>query len=190
MRKERGYRRQHLRAPFHFNTLYADQGFVFKAKCLNISEGGMLMDQIPYFPDHDRVPLMLSIPQFPSFKNFNYQKLRDFSFDLFPKKVVRLKCQVVRKFGIESDVDQIMASRVGVSFTDIDPVRSKIIAEYVEGFLSNITHLLAMIDSVNYDEQALPKIRELASLLGYNRDIKISTLRKIISQEYLSLQWL
>ena len=72
MFSQRDYQRKHLRAPYKEPVLYVDDNFVFKASTLNISEGGLLLDQIPHFPeDEDEVPIMLSLPQFPYFKNFS-----------------------------------------------------------------------------------------------------------------------
>jgi hypothetical protein len=190
MKKNRGYQRRHIRAPFHFNVLYEDQDYVFKAKALNISEGGMLLDQLPYFPENDAVALMLSIPKFQSFKNFDVLKLKEFSLDLFGEKIIRLKAQMVRKEGIKSDIDQIMASRIGVAFTQIGEHEIKAIEEYSQNLLSNVVHLLALIDSVNYDEEALIKVKLLSQILGYDKELKLAKLRQIVHHEYVSLQWL
>ena len=87
MQEERSYQRTHLRAPFKEAVLYVDDNFVFKAHTINISEGGMLLDQIPHFPeDGKEVSLLISLPQFPYFKNYSLEKLNSYTNDLFPKK--------------------------------------------------------------------------------------------------------
>lgn len=190
MKNERGYQRIHLRAPYKESVLFVHENFVFKAHTLNISEGGMLLDQIPQFPQGEDVSLMISLPQFPYFKNFTLEKLKNFTNDLFPKKVVRLKCEVVRKIGIKSQVDEVFTSRIGVKFTEIDSMTQKKIAEYVNVFASNLIYLQVLIDSINADEQNLEKIRLLSTLLGYEKEIKVAQLRKDVMHDYQSLQWL
>jgi c-di-GMP-binding flagellar brake protein YcgR len=189
--EERDYKRSHLRAPYKEHVLYVDDNFVFKAHTLNISEGGMLLDLIPHFPDEEtEVPLMISLPQYPYFKNFTLQKLKSFSKDMFTTKVVRLKCKMVRKFGIQSKVDHAFTSRVGVRFTDIKPMEKKLIADYVNVFSSNLIYLQVLIDSMYADKSNLEKIRLLSQILNYEEDIKISQLRRDVQQDYISLQWL
>lgn len=188
---ERDYQRKHLRAPYKEPILYVDDDFVFKAHTLNISEGGVLLDQIPHFPEKDiEVPLMIALPQFPYFKNFSLEKLHEFSSDIFPKKVVRLKCKVVRKIGIKSKVDEAFVSRVAVSFTEISPPAKKIIKEYVDVFASNLIYLQVLIDNIHTEEKNLEKIRTLANILHYDAEMKIAQLRKDVQHDYISLQWL
>lgn len=190
MKTQREYQRLHLRAPYKEPILFVHDGFVFKAHTLNISEGGMLLDQIPQFPEGEDVPLMISLPQFPYFKNFTLSKLENFVHDLFPKKVVRLKCQVVRKIGIKSEIDQVFTSRIGIRFTSIDPLVQNKISEYVNVFASNLIYLQVLIDSIHADEQNIKKVRALSSILGYPNEQKISQLRKDVMHDYQSLQWL
>ena len=189
--EERDYKRSYLRAPYRQEVLYVDDDFVFKAKTLNISEGGMLLDQIPHFPDETtEVALMIKLPQFPYFKNFTIQKLRTFNADMFSSKVVRLKCKMVRKIGIKSKVDQAFVSRVGVKFTDIGPREKKLINDYVNVFSSNLIYLQVLIDSMYAEKNNLEKIRLLSDILNYDPDWKVSQLRKVVQHDYISLQWL
>lgn len=190
MKAQRGYQRIHLRAPYKESALFVCDDYVFRAHTLNISEGGMLLDQIPKFPEGEYVPLMLALPQFPYFKNFSLAKLENFVGDLFPKKVVRLKCQVVRRVGVKSEVDQVFTSRIGVKFTQMDPLIQKTIADYVSVFASNLIYLQVLIDSLHADEQNLLKIRALSVILGYSKNEKIAQLRKDVMHDYQSLQWL
>lgn len=189
--KERDYQRKHLRAPYKESVLYVDQDFVFKARALNLSEGGLLLDQVPHFPDKgNEAPLLLSLPQYPFFKNFSLEKLLSFSREMFPKKSVRLKCEVVRKSGVESEIDQVFSTRIGARFLDMDPQAKKLIREYVDVFSSNLIYLQVLIDNIHADEQGLEKVRALSRILNYETEIKISQLRKDVRQDYVSLQWL
>lgn len=188
---DRSYQRTHLRAPYKEPVLYVDDNFVFKASSLNISEGGLLLDQIPHFPeDEEEVPILISLPQFPYFKNFSLEKLQNFSADIFPKKVVRVKAQMVRKIGIKSKADEAFVSRIGLKFTDVSPLAQKQISDYVNVFASNLIHLQMLIDSIHANEKNLEKIRVLSDILNYEGDIKIAQLYKQVQHDYRSLQWL
>ena len=68
--EKKDYQRTFLRAPYKEAILYIDDNFVFKASSLNISEGGLLLDQVPHFPEESEdVPIIISLPQFPYLKN-------------------------------------------------------------------------------------------------------------------------
>lgn len=191
MIRDRGYQRTYLRAPYKDPVLFVDDNFVFKASTLNISEGGLLLDQIPHFPeDEEEVPIMVSLPQFPYFKNFNLEKLENFSIDIFPKKIVRVKAKMVRRIGLESQTDEIFVSRVGLKFTQVSPQAKKQISDYVNIFASNLIHLQMLIDSIHANDKNLQKIRVLSEILNYSIHIKIAELYKIVQHDYKSLQWL
>jgi hypothetical protein len=181
LKSDRGYQRKHLRAPYHFEALYAFDGKMQKVACLNLSEGGMLLKGLDFFPQQE-TNVLISLPQFPPFKNFTIEKLKDFSLDIFPKKVIAAKVKLVRldKIGLTA----------GVQFVQLAAPHQKFIAEYVESLLSNIIHLLTLIDSVNFDPESLTKTRYMSKLMGYGAEIKIAHLRQIITHEYRSLQWL
>ena len=97
--KPKNYQRKHLRAPFKETVLYADGNYVLKARALNISEGGLLMDEMPSFPETDDVAIMISLPQLPSLKNFSVLKMQTFAKELFQHKVIRAKRAVISKLG-------------------------------------------------------------------------------------------
>ena len=189
--KKRDYQRTFLRAPYTEKVLYVDDGFVFKASTLNISEGGMLLDQVPHFPgENENVPLMISLRQFPYFKNFTLDRLEGYSEDMFPKNVIRIRSQMVRKIGIESKTDEVFTSRIGLKFTEVDHDAAVAIKEYVTVFSSNLIYLQVLIDSLNTDQSNLRKVRILSGILGYDDDMKISLLHKKVQHDYKSLQWL
>jgi hypothetical protein len=189
--EKKDYQRTYLRAPYKEVVLYIDDNFVFKAGSLNISEGGLLLDQVPHFPENlNDVPIMICLPQFPYLKNYTIDKLHSFSEDIFPKKVIRLKCKMVRKIGIKSKVDEVFTSQIGLKFTDLDPVSKKAINEYVNVFASNIIYLQVLIDSLHADKKNLEKIRLLSSILSYEPGMKIAQLHKTVQHDYQSLQWL
>ncbi len=186
----KNYQRRHLRAPFKESILYADNSYVLKASTLNISEGGILLDQLPSFPDNDDVPLLIAIPQIPSLKNFTLLKMKTFSRELFGRHVIRVKAKLVRREELSQNLDNIFRSRFGLEFIRISEADQKIIETFVVNFSSNLIYLQTLIDSFNTDEETRDRVRTLAPILGYYETEKIAQLRSQVSHDYRSLQWL
>lgn len=184
------YQRRFLRAPFREVIIYADGETVSQAKTLNISEGGLLLGEIPAFPGRDEVPLLLPIPQIPIFRNFSLLKMQTFSKELFPKQVISLKARIVRREELSMDLDNLFRSRFGVEFVRVDSQDQKKIDQYVTSFATNLVYLQTLIDSVNNDEETRGKVRVLAGILGYGDLEKLAQLRSAVYQDYRSLQWL
>lgn len=184
------YQRAHLRAPCFTTILFSDEGYVFKAETLNISEGGMLLKGLPHFPAAEKVRMMLSLPQYPSFINFSLQKLKEFSTEVFPQKIIRLQSHMVRRSGDTTDVDDVFKSKLGIKFDQVERDDQKLIADYVTIFTGNIVYLQTIMEQINSSEEALEKSRALAKILGYDSSQKISVLKKEVLHDYKSLQWL
>jgi hypothetical protein len=186
----KNYQRKHLRAPFRETVLYADGEYVLKARALNISEGGLLIDEMPSFPDVDDVAIMLSLPQLPSLKNFSVLKMQTFSKELFQHKVIRVKAKMVRREQLSQNLDNIFRSRFGLQFIRITDQDQNYIEDYVMTFAANLIYLQTLIDSYNSDEETKVLARTLAGVLGYKEREKISLLRAAVTHDYKSLQWL
>lgn len=186
----KNYQRRHLRAPFKESVLYADNSDVYKAHALNISEGGLLLDELPSFPDSSDVSLLISIPQLPQLKNFSLLKMQTFSKELFSRNVIRARAKMVRREELSQNLDNIFRSRIGLQFVKIGERDQKVIEEYVTTFSSNLIFLQTLIDSFNTDEETKVRTRTLAQILGYQDTERIAHLRAKVGQDYKSLQWL
>lgn len=187
---KKSYQRKHLRAPFREAILYTDGPYVFKASTLNISEGGLLLDEIPNFPDRDEVSIMMSLPQLPSLKNFSLLKMQTFSKELFARHVVRVQAKLARREQLSQDLDNIFRSRFGLEFLKVMPHEQKLIEDYVTTFASNLIYLQTLIDSFNTDEETKVRVRTLAKILGYEGTERIAQLRSEVTHDYKSLQWM
>lgn len=187
---KKSYQRRHLRAPFRESILYADGPYVLKATCLNISEGGILVNELPSFPEQDEVPLLLALPQIPSLKNFSLLKMQTFSKELFPKHVIRAKARMVRRQELAQNLDNIFRSKFGLEFIRLSPLDQKEVENFVTTFASNLIFLQTLMDSFNTDDETKNRVRTLAKILGYDETEKISHLRSVVTQDYKSLQWL
>ena len=151
----------------------------------------MLLDQVPHFPEPGHsAPLMISLPQYPLFKNFSLERLKSFNDEILRPKVVRLNCEVIRKFGESNSIDEVFSTKVGAKFLDLDTATKKAISSYVDVFAGNLIYLQILLDNMNSDDEGLEKVRELSKILNYDPDMKISQLRKEIHHDYKSLQWL
>ncbi len=186
----KNYQRKYLRAPFRDSILYADGDYVLRGTTLNISAGGLLIDELPSFPEKDEVPLMLSLPQLPVLKNFSIIKMQTYSTELLARKVIRARAQLVRREELSQSLDNIFRTKFGLQFTLVNEIDQKHIEDYVMTFASNLIFLQTLIDSFNSDEETKIKTRLLAGILGYKDTERISHLRATVSHDYKSLQWL
>jgi hypothetical protein len=186
----KNYQRKHLRAPFKETVLYADGDYVLKAKALNISGGGLLIDQLPSFPNSDEVSLLISLAHIPSMKNFSLIRMQTFSAELFQRRVIRFKAKMVRREQLAQSLENIFRSRFGLEFVEIASADLNYIEEYVAIFASNLVYLQTLIDSFNTDPETKLRTRTLASILGYNVTERISELRTQVERDYRNLQWL
>jgi hypothetical protein len=186
----KSYQRRYLRAPFKEPILYADGPYVLKATAINLSEGGILLSELPSFPESDDVPMLISLPQLPSLKNFSLLKMQTFSKELFPRHVIRARAKLVRRNELSQNLDNIFRSKFGLEFNRITDHDQKLIEDYVVTFSSNVIYLQTLIDSFNTDEETKLRVRTLAKILGYEDTEKISQLRSLVTHDYKSLQWL
>lgn len=187
---KKGYQRRYLRAPYKESIIYADGQYVLSARALNLSEGGLLLDELPGFPDRDEVSLLLQIPQLPSLKNFSLIKMQTFSKELFGKHIIRAKARMVRREELSQNLDNLFRMRFGLEFSSITPHDQKYIEEFVTTFSSNIIYLQTLIDAYNTDDETKVRVRTLAKILGYDGEEKIAQLRARVNHDYKSLQWL
>ena len=184
------YQRRFLRAPLKEKMLFADGSYVLKAMTLNISEDGLLIDELPSFPEADTVPLMISLPMFPHLKNLSLNQLEMISSRQMMRSVFRATARIVRKGELSQNLDNIFKTKFGLQFSAISDDDKKIIQQYVATFSSNTVHLQTQIDSFNSDEDARKRTRALARVLGYKHDEKIASLSLKVTHDYQSMQWL
>jgi hypothetical protein len=190
MQDSSGYQRRYLRAPYKLDVLFVDQNFVFKGKALNISEGGLLLEEVGHFPEVDNIDFLIKLPQFPLFKNFDFDKIASYNSEVLDARVVRFKAKLVRKIKIQSKVNELFSSQIGLQIQDINSFDKAKVASYVDVFSSNLIYLLVLLDTLNSDKNNLQKVRIISESLGYSPSEKISLLRIQVEHDYKSLQWL
>ena len=190
MFETRGYQRRYLRAPYKQEILFSSEDFIFKANTINISEGGILLDSIGHFPEDDTIPFMVMLPQYPLFKDFTLAKLMAHDPTNQEPKIVRFKAKMARKIGLKTKVDGVFASQIGLQIKDVSSFDQAKISSYVDVFASNLIYLQVLLDSLHADKNNLARVRKVSEYLGYQKDMKLALLRKIVQEDYRSLQWL
>lgn len=185
------YQRRHLRAPFYEDVLFADGDFVLKAKSFNLSERGILLGELPKFPDENEVPLMFCVKTYPMFKNFSLTDLLQFNEHSFQGHVVRVKARMVRE-EIEKNItwEELILMKFGLEFVRIERLDQQKIDEYVASFASNLVYFQALIDAFNRDDQTKNMVKILSKILGYGEFEKITTLKNQVLNDYKNLTWL
>lgn len=186
----RGHQRAHLRAPFRSWVLFGDGDFVHKAHAQNISEGGILLDEIPQYPAMEETPIMFSLPLHPYFKDFEIPRLRNMAHELQAGEVLRANAFISRRLGETSEVDEVFRPSVGLKFTSMPEQSRDYIAQYVEAFQGNLIYLQMLMDSWTSSEDIRIRARLIADLLGYTDLPKVAQLRARVNSDYRSLQWL
>ena len=180
-------KRRHLRAPLSSEVLYVDDEYTFKASTENISEGGILLAQLPHVPEDLSIPMMVALPQIPALDAMSSKELQDLRFLKLPKKIFRLKAKIVRKMEGMSSVEKVFLRSIGCEFIDLPETHLTFIHEYIQSFSKNCIYILNLFQSGVANEKEAGKIQKLASLLGYDGTEKISDLRHKIIHDYHSL---
>lgn len=181
-------KRSHLRAPLKSTCLYEDDSHVFKGHCQNISEGGILLSELPHVPEVNKLPLMIDLPRFPNFQELALTKLMTLNAKSFERDIIRANCKIVRTFEGKSDVEKIFVAHIGCQFVSRDDEATKKITAYVEIFAKNTIYLLGLFEQLTKNEQNIEVIRSVARCLGYQKDEKLSLLRQKVLHDYQSLE--
>lgn len=188
--KNKNYSRTHLRAPLKTYVLYEDDSYVFKAKLMNISEGGILIQQLPHFPNNEVVPIMFSLPNYLEFPKLKREEILSLSFDSTEKKIFRAKIKTIRRTQSTTSVEQIFQIGIGGKFIELTPHTQKAITNFVQTFTKNLVYLLNLLE-INAD--AGPHgdlIKHLSLLFGYEPSLTLSEIHQLVRHDYQSLEWL
>ena len=181
--------RKFLRAPLKSTVLYVDDGeHVFKARILNISEGGVLLSELPYVPEINSLPLAINVIEYPRFQGMTLEEIKQLSVDDFSRKILKTKVRLVRTFGNQSNVDRVFINFIGCEFYNPDPEFKAAIFRYVETFAKNTVYLLSLFESLGNRVEQLEMLRSVAHLLGYDRRMKVPLLRAKVLHDYQSLE--
>jgi hypothetical protein len=179
--------RKHIRAPLKSACLYVDGEHVFKARVLNISEGGILLSDLPHIPEINSLPLAIDLLQFPRMQTLTYEQVKELKIDEFPRLIIKTKARMVRSFDGIRPVDKIFVNFIGCDFFNPSPEIQSNISHYLETFAKNTVYLLSLFESLGNRSEQLEHLRIVAQLLGYDQQMKIPILRAKVLHDYQSL---
>lgn len=180
----KSFRRLHLRSPLDSSVLYESEGHVHKAHSVNISEGGILLEYLPFVPEIRSIPLMFSLPQYPVFSRLNFDSVKQLNVQSLECVVVRSKARLVRSFEGHSAVDKVFVQKIGCEFVAPEPEVIEAIQDYVSVFASNLVFLLGLFQR----SSQVDHLRLIAGNLGYDGQAKLAVLRQKILHDYQSLE--
>lgn len=182
------FQRKYLRAPLKSACLYVDGEYVFKARVLNISEGGILLADFPHVPEINSLPLAICFVQFPRLQNMSIDELKLLNKDDFPRIILKTKARMTRTFEGEGPVDKVFVNFIGCAFFNPSTEFKMEVFKYVETFAKNTIYLLSLFESLGNRSEQLELLRIVAHLLGYDRRMKIPLLRAKVLHDYQSLE--
>ncbi len=189
MKKDSKFSRQYLRAPFFSDVLYIDGEYVLRCRSLNLSEGGMLLTELPRIPERDAFPLMVSLTKYPKFSLLSADKILKMSFHDLDHQVMKLKSRIVRNF--KNPLNSILNENVGIQFYPLASGDNELIIDYVGTYLKNIIFLLNMFEGKQFNHnknQDQLILKKAADILGYDISLPIPLLRQKILHDYQSLE--
>jgi len=180
--------RKYLRAPLKSDCLYVDGEYVFRSKILNISEGGILLSDLPHIPEINSLPVAIDLIQFPRLQTFGLDELKLLKTSEFPRMIIKTKAIMVRTFEGHTNVDKVFVNYIGCRFYNPETDFKVEVFKYVENFAKNTIYLLSLFESLSNRADQLELLRTVANLLGYDRRIKIPLLRAKVLHDYQSLE--
>jgi hypothetical protein len=181
--------RRFARAPYQGQVLFVDGEYVLKAKAQNISEGGILISELPHIPEVNSIPMMISLPVMPLLSTLSLDQLHTFDMESLPVNILKVRSRMMRTFSKES-AQNVLVKNIGCEF--YYPINgkefNKTVSEYVETFSKNIVFLLGLFESLSKKEEHLETLRTTAAILGYNKDAKLPLLRAKVLHDYQSME--
>tara|TARA_Y100001970_G_scaffold283985_1_gene400410 strand:- start:866 stop:1429 length:564 start_codon:yes stop_codon:yes gene_type:complete len=183
---EKKYQRAHLRAPLKSKIICTSNDQVFLGKTMNISEGGVLFSKGPVFSQGDEFHLMVDLPDYPNFSDFDKEEILDLEWYSFEREVMRAKAKVMRSF--EADFNGKVTECYGCSFLKAEKNSVLFIKNYVNSYSKNILYLLSLFESLGRGRLNLPTLKKVAFLMGYSNDDKTHVLRSQVLHDYKSLE--
>ncbi|MAF78750.1 MAG: hypothetical protein CME60_11350, partial [Halobacteriovoraceae bacterium] len=143
---EKKFQRAHLRAPLKTDALYILDEYVLKANLLNISEGGILLDNLPRVPDISAIPLMFPLVDYPEFSQLHSDILLALNIHQLEKRVIRAKARIVRSFEGQSEVDKVFVTKIGCQFVVCSDEDRHLISQYVTRYAKNLIYYLGLFE--------------------------------------------
>lgn len=182
------FRRAHLRAPLKSDALYLMDDYTLKANLLNISEGGILLENLPRVPEVSALPMMFPLIDYPELSQLHNDILLSLNVAQMEKRVIRVKSKIVRSFEGQSEVDKIFVTKIGCQFVVCSDEERALIKQYVSRYAKNLIYYLGLFEGRGPKNNHLQVLRKVAELLGYDPDMQVAMLRLRALHDYQSLE--
>src|SRR5690606_1398274 len=155
---------------------------------LNISEGGILLENLPHIPEINAMPLLVDLIQFPELARERVDQLLSRSARDYDRKIFRVRAKMVRSFESKNEVDQIFVTRIGCQFVQPNEDVLELIRQYVSRFAKNTIYLLSLFEGHGNRPEQVHFLRHVANLLGYPYRLPLPQLRQNVLHDYQSLE--
>ena len=179
--------RKHLRAPLKSTALYVDGEHVFKARVLNVSEGGLLLSELPHIPEINLLPIAINLINYPRFQGMTLDEVKQLSVDDFSRVIIKTQVRMMRSYENQNKVDLVFINFIGCLFYNPGPSFKIAILTYVETFAKNAVYLLSLFETLVARPEQAELLKTIAHLLGYDRRMKLPLLRSKVLHDYQSL---
>lgn len=180
--------RRHLRAPVNDDILYICDDFVLSGRCVNISEGGLLLSELGKVPEERQFEILMPLIQYPEFSKLSSQKVIGIERSSFETEIIRAKVDVVRSFEGMSEVQKILMKSIGTKFVQLGTADKALVQSFVQTFAKNLVFLLTLFESKSAKGVNVVYLRKIADLLGYESTLKLPLLRQKVLHDYQSLE--
>jgi|GEM_PF-6780392 len=184
---EKNYQRKYLRAPLSGGVLFSIDEHLHQALAVNISEGGILLDGLPFDPGSATLFGLICLPDFPEFKNLNKRQIHQFNPAMIHHRVIKFQAQVVRT--AKTSVNSLHRHQTAVEFLMIDERKRLTISEYVEKTQSNLILLLSLFEKLKTQDEQMSQLWPILQHLGYPTFLAADVLEERIKKEYQNLVW-
>ena len=177
------WKRIYRRAPLPGHVLYGDGDYVFKAKTLNIGEGGLGLENFPKIPTDDFIPLMFSLVQYPLLSDPIKERIDGEYLDYLSSQVIRVRSSLVRtSINKKTEAEKIFMTKFALQFISLEKDSLQTIQNYVTNMTHNIRYLLGLF------ERSDPDTENIARFLGYPIGNDPNLTRAAALHDYQSLE--
>src|SRR3990172_6175173 len=185
---EKKYQRTALRSPMKSQILFYKGNTVGKSKTLNISQGGLLMEEIQGTKVGDVFPIMVELPKIPILPLIGEKKIYQLDPLKFDREIIRTKIEVVRIYKGQSSFKEGNIGQMGGKFFQMSQTFEREINDYVLSFKKNVIYILNLIADLGQGKRQMPLLKHVSFLLGYEVLDNISLLRQKVLHDYQSLE--
>ena len=176
------WKRIYQRAPLRGHILYKDGEYVFKAKTLNVGEGGIGLESFPKIPSAPSIPIMFSLIQYPPLSDPIKERVDGAFQGQLSSQVIRARTSLVRTKNKQTESEKVFMTKFALQFTSLEEGSQKLIQSYVTNMAHNIRYLLKLF------EQTDDNVENIARFMGYPTGGDPNLIRAAILHDYQSLE--